>query len=390
MKTINIFGSTGSIGKSALDVIRKNRKGLKVLGLCAHSNIGLLSAQIKEFRPSYVCVVDEKSAEKLKHIKGVKLFRGQTGLCEFASVGCDTSLMGISGISALRPLMINIEYAKTIALANKESIVTAGNFVLSKAKKFKTRILPVDSEINALYQLSSLRENFSRVYLTASGGALFNCKPEELRRVSAKKVLSHPTWSMGRRITIDSATLVNKGFEVVEAHHFFNLPYENIGIVIHRESTVHAFVEFKDKTLFACMYPPDMRIPISFALSYPERIKNPAQPNFKGSFSLSFQPLKNGQFPLLDLILKGAALGGNSLAVLNGCDEVAVEYFLNNKIKFTDILKAMEHVFSHCKRAALKTLDDVFYWDIYAKEKTKEYAVNYPKTVQEIADMVIR
>ena len=187
MKTINIFGSTGSIGKSALDVIRKNRKSLKVLGLCAHSNIGLLFAQIKEFRPSYVCIADEESAGKLKHIKGVKLFRGQAGLCEFASVDCDTSLIGISGISALRPLMINIEHAKTIALANKESIVTAGNFVLSKAKKFKTRILPVDSEINALYQLSSLQGNFSRVYLTASGGALFNCKPKELRRVCAKK-----------------------------------------------------------------------------------------------------------------------------------------------------------------------------------------------------------
>lgn len=374
MKTINIFGSSGSIGKNALDVIRKNKKDFKVLGLCAHTNTDALCAQIKEFTPSYVCVVNEESAEKIRHLTGkIKLFRGQKGLEEFASIDCDTSLMAISGISALRPLIINIEHAKTIALANKESIVTAGSFVLDKAKRFKTKILPVDSEINALYQLFMTQNNFSKVYLTASGGALFDYKPKDLRKVCVETVLSHPTWRMGRRITIDSATLVNKGFEVVESHHFFNLPYENIEIVIHRESTVHAFVEFKDKTLFACMYPPDMRIPISFALSYPKRIDALKASNFKDKFSLSFAPLKEKQFPLLDIILKGAKLGGNSLAVLNGCDEVAVEYFLNNKIKFTDIYKAMNYIFSHYKPVGIKTLDDVFYWDTWAKEKTKEY-----------------
>ncbi|MFA5337241.1 MAG: 1-deoxy-D-xylulose-5-phosphate reductoisomerase [Candidatus Omnitrophota bacterium] len=373
MKTINIFGSTGSIGKNALDVIRKNKKDFKVLGLCAHSNVGALCAQIKEFSPSYVCVVDEESAGKIKHLnKKIKLFKGSSGLREFSAINCDTSLMAISGISALKPLMINIEHAKKIALANKESIVTAGNFVLSKAKRFKAKILPVDSEINALFQLSASQNNFSKVYLTASGGALFDYKPKDLSRVYVKTVLSHPTWRMGRRITIDSATLVNKGFEVIESHRFFNLPYKNIGIVIHRESNVHAFVEFKDKTLFACMYPPDMRIPISFALSYPKRIDIPV-PNFKGRLSLTFEPLKPKQFPLLDIILNGAKRGGNSLTVLNGCDEVAIEYFLSNKIKFTDIYKAMDYMFSHYKQAKLKTLDDVFYWDTWAKEKTKEY-----------------
>lgn len=374
MKTINIFGSTGSIGKNALDVIKRNKKDFKVLGLCAHTNTDTLSAQIKEFSPSYVCVVNEESAGRIKYLtKKIKLFKGELGLHEFASIDCNTSLMAISGISALRPLMINIEHAKKIALANKESMVTAGNFVLDKAKKFKTKILPVDSEINALYQLFALKNNFSKVYLTASGGALFNCKPKDLKKVCIKTVLSHPTWRMGRRITIDSATLVNKGFEVVEAHYFFKLPYENIGIVVHRESTVHAFVEFNDKTLFACMYPPDMRIPISFALSYPKRIDVLKTSNFKGRLSLSFQPLKRGQFPLLDIILKGAGRGGNSLVILNGCDEVAVEHFLSGKIKFTDIYKAMNYIFSYYKPAKLKTLDDVFYWDNWAKEKTKEY-----------------
>ncbi|MCK9573759.1 MAG: 1-deoxy-D-xylulose-5-phosphate reductoisomerase [Candidatus Omnitrophica bacterium] len=374
MKTINIFGSTGSIGKNTLDVIRKNKKDFKVLGLCTHSNVGALCAQIKEFSPSYVCVVNEESAGKIKHLnKKIKLFKGEIGLREFSSINCDTSLMAISGISALKPLMINIEHAKKIALANKESIVTAGDFVLDKAKRFKTKILPVDSEINALFQLSASQNNFSKVYLTASGGALFDYKPKDLSRVCVKTVLSHPTWRMGRRITIDSATLVNKGFEVVESHQFFNLPYENIGIVIHRESNVHALVEFKDKTLFACMYPPDMRIPISFALSYPKRIDALQTLNFKGKLSLTFEPLRVRQFPLLDIVLNGAKRGGNSLTVLNGCDEVAIEYFLGNKIKFTDIYKAMNYMFSHYKQAKLKTLDDVFYWDTWAKEKTKEY-----------------
>lgn len=374
MKTINIFGSTGSIGKNALDVIRKSRNNFEVLGLCAYGNIDALLAQIKEFKPRYVCVVNEEKAKSLKAIpRGTKLFKGETGLNEFASVNCDTSLMAISGVAALCPLMTNIEHAKTIALANKESIVTAGEFVLGKAEKFKTRILPVDSEINALYQLCALRDDFSKVYLTASGGALFGYKNKDLRKVCVETVLSHPTWRMGRRITIDSATLVNKGFEVVEAHQFFDLPYENIGVVIHRESTVHAFVEFKDRTLFACMYPPDMRIPVSFALSYPKRADTFKTPNFKGKFSLSFQPLIKGQFPLLDIIIRGAQRGGNSLAVLNGCDEVAVEYFLNGTIKFTGIYKAMDYIFSHYKPAKLSALDDVFYWDTWAREKTKEY-----------------
>ncbi|MFA5008322.1 MAG: 1-deoxy-D-xylulose-5-phosphate reductoisomerase [Candidatus Omnitrophota bacterium] len=374
METLNIFGSTGSIGKNALDVIRKNKKDFKVLGLSTNTNIEALISQVKEFSPSYICVADEESAKKIKHLgKKIKLFKGQSGLCEFASVGCDVSLMAISGISALKPLMVNIEHAKKIALANKESIVTAGGFVLTKAKRFKTKIFPVDSEINALYQLFALQKDFSKVYLTASGGALFNYRLKDLSRVSAKTVLTHPTWDMGKRITVDSATLVNKGFEIVEAHYFFNLPYENIGVVIHRESRVHAFVEFKDKTLFACMYPPDMRIPISFALSYPGRMNALKTCNFNSGFSLSFEPLKEKQFPLLGIVLEAAKRCDNALSVLNGCDETAVEYFLNKKIKFTDIHKAMGYIFSHYKQAKVKTLDDVFYWDNWGRVKTKEY-----------------
>lgn len=374
MKKINIFGSTGSIGQNALDVIRKDRDSFSVLGLCTYRNVKKLYQQIEEFRPSYVCVVDERSADNLKSLaKKIKIFKGPKGMEEFASIDCDISLMAISGISALRPFMMNIGHAKKIALANKESIVTAGNFIFDKANRFKTQILPVDSEINAIFQLASVKNNFDKVYLTASGGALFDYGKKDLAGVCARKVLSHPTWRMGKRITVDSATLLNKGFEVIEAHHFFDLNYKDIGIVIHRESTVHAFVEFKDKTLFACIYPPDMRLPISFALNYPKRVNASGGIGFKNSFSLSFQPLEIKRFPLLEIILEAARRKDNSPTVLNACDEIAVEYFLANRIKFTDIHKAMGYIFSHYKSSKLKRLEDIFFWDKWSREKTKEY-----------------
>jgi len=281
--------------------------------------------------------------------------------------------MAISGINALKPLMINIEHAKRIALANKESIVTAGSLVFKKAKCFNTEIIPVDSEINAIFQLLKPGLEFNKVYLTASGGPLLDYSAKALARVSVKKVLHHPTWNMGKRITIDSATLLNKGFEVIESHYFFDLEYKDIGIVIHRESNVHALVEFNDASLFACMYPPDMKIPISFALNYPKRLPVSNRGNFKNKFTLSFEPLEIKKFPLLRIILEAAGRGDNSLAVLNACDEIMVEYFLKNKIKFIDMPKVMERIFGCCTPHKIKTESDVFSWDSWAREKTKEY-----------------
>jgi len=379
MKRVLIFGSTGSVGKNALSVIKKGSRDFKVIGLCANRDTQTLYRQIKEFNPSYICVRDEEAAKKLPTClkKGIKLFKGEKGLAEFASLNSDISLMAISGISCLRPLLVNIRHAKRIALANKESLVTAGPLVFAQAKKYNTEILPVDSEINALFQLMMDKKKdaneFCKVYLTASGGALAGYSKKDLTKVTVEKVLTHPTWKMGKRITIDCATLVNKGFEVIETHFFFGLPFEKIGVVLHKESIAHALVECNDNTLFACLYPPDMKMPISFALYYPKRFNPPKNDNFKNNFSLSFAPIQYNKYPLLKIIIEAAKKGDNSLVILNACDEVAIDWFLKKKIKFTDIYKAFEYVFGHYPCAKVKKIDDVLYWDKWGRKKTEEY-----------------
>ncbi|MFH1504007.1 MAG: 1-deoxy-D-xylulose-5-phosphate reductoisomerase [Candidatus Omnitrophota bacterium] len=382
MKKVLVFGSTGSIGRSALEVIRRDRKEFKILGLCADRDIKTLLSQIKEFKPLYVCLRDQKQAKKLqKELTGrIKLFKGEEGLEEFSALDCDISLMAISGISCLKPLLINIRHTKRIALANKESIVTAGALVFKQAKKYNTEILPVDSEINAFFQLIEMNKNwqnsndcFRRVHITASGGSLANCGKRDFAKVSVQKVLDHPNWNMGRRITVDSATLVNKGFEVIETHFFFGLAFEKINILIHKESMVHAMVECKDNTLFACIYPADMKVPISFALYYPQRSNFNSGINFKNNFSYTFEPINYNRYPLLKIVLEAAKKKDNSLVVLNACDEIAIDYFLKKKIKFSDIYKAVEYIYSHYPQNKIKNEADIFFWDSWAREKTKEY-----------------
>lgn len=382
MKKIIIFGSTGSVGQNALKVIGKSKGKFKVTGLCANRNIKVLLSQIKEFSPSYVCVRDQAQADKLgKSLeKRIRLFKGEKGLEEFAALESDISFMAISGISCLKPLLINIKYAKRIALANKESVVAAGPLVFKEAKKFHTEILPVDSEINALFQLIKISKNgkcmngnFRKVYLTASGGALADYTKKELANVGIKQVLAHPTWKMGKRITVDSATLVNKAFEVIETHYFFGIPFKDIGITIHKESAVHALVEFKDNTLLACIYPPDMRKPISFALHYPQRFNSGKRLDFSNSFSYSFSPINYDKYPLIEIVLGAAKRKDNGLVVLNACDEVAIDYFLGQRIKFTDIYKVMAHIYSKYPRHKVKNINDVFFWDNWARIKTKDY-----------------
>jgi 1-deoxy-D-xylulose-5-phosphate reductoisomerase len=376
MKRILIFGSTGSVGLNALDVVRKNKKYFRVEGLCTYENIDKLCRQIKEFSPSCVCVVNEKKAGALKKKIGtrIRIFRGAEGLEEFSRLTGDISLMAISGIAALAPLMINLKYAKRVALANKEAVITAGKFIFEAAAKFNTEIIPVDSEINAFFQLfTETRRSFARVYLTASGGPLLGYTKRQLSGIGVAQALSHPTWKMGSRITIDSATLVNKGFEAIETHRFFGVGYDNIRIVIHRESIVHGLVEFDDHTIFSCMYPTDMRIPISFALFYPERHGGNKALDFERNFGLSFRPINIAAYPLLELILAAAKRGDNSLVILNACDETAIKYFLEEKIKFTAIHGAMRHIFDIYPAQKIKNLGDIFYWDKWAREKTKEY-----------------
>ena len=379
MKRIMVFGSTGSVGNNALGVIKKAKGKFRVLGLCANSDTQALCRQIKEFRPAYVCIKDEAAAKKLPaNLKRkIKLFTGEEGLAEFAAINCDISLMAISGISCLKPLLINIKHTKRIALANKESLVTGGSLVFKAAKKYNTQILPVDSEINALFQLvmdkKEKTNEFSKVYLTASGGALSGYSKKDLAKVTPQRVLAHPTWKMGKRITVDCATLVNKGFEVIETHFFFGLPYEKIGIVIHKESIAHALVEYDDNTLLSCLYPPDMKMPISFALYYPKRFCSGKNENFKHDMSLSFAPIQYNKYPLLKVILAAAKRKDNSLVVLNACDEVAIDWFLKKKIKFTDMHKVFKYIFANYPSCKVRKIEDVLYWDRWGRKKTEEY-----------------
>jgi len=374
-KKVFIFGSTGSIGLNALAVLRVNTKQFAIDGLCVNCDIDALCLQIKEFKPRYVCVVNEERARAIecKIPKNVKFFKGQAGLLDFARINCDISVMAITGISCLRPLWENIPFAKRIALANKESVVTAGRFIFAHAAKYKTEIIPVDSEINSLFQLFACTPDFSRIWVTASGGALFNYKKADLAKVTAQDVLRHPTWKMGKRITVDSATLVNKAFEVVETHEFFKVPYNDIKVVIHRESNIHAMIECADRSVFSCMYPPDMCMPIAFSLYYPHRLVTRGVNMFDSKFSLSFEPMDEKQFPGFSLILAAANKGYSHLAAMNAADEVAVDNFLRGKIKFTAITDILEFVLGRCRATKIMKIDDVFCWDKWGRETAGSY-----------------
>ncbi|MCF7916529.1 MAG: 1-deoxy-D-xylulose-5-phosphate reductoisomerase [Candidatus Omnitrophica bacterium] len=377
-KKILVFGSTGSVGKNSLEIIEQNKDKFELIGLCGNKNLDKIIKQIRKFKPKYVCLKDEKAARLLKKKTKIKfkLFSGEKGLEEFSKLKSDISIMAISGIDCLKPLLINIEYSKSIALANKEAIVTGAKFIFKKAKKYKTEIIPVDSEINAIFQLLELTkpssEEIKKVYITASGGALLNYDKKSLQKVTASEVLNHPTWQMGQRITVDSATLVNKGFEVVEAHYFFNISYDKIEILLHRKSLIHAMVRLSDQTCFSCTYPPDMKKPISFALAYPKRMDLPNVKDEENQHNLSYQVIPYERFPLLKIILKAAKREDNSLVILNACDEVVVDYFLKKKISFIQIEKTLKKIFKIYPKKKIKSIKDIYYWDTWSRTKTKE------------------
>lgn len=378
-KKVIIFGSTGSIGKNSLKVIADDDKSFQVFGLLVNKNIAVLKKQIEKFKPENVCVVDETAAKKIKSFvkqKRIKFFVGNKGVEEFSCLKADISIMAIVGIASLKPLLSTIKVSKRVAIASKEALVTAGKLVIAQAKKYKTELIPVDSEINALFQLmTSLNpKNIKKIYLTASGGALFGYSKEKLKKVTQKQVLNHPTWDMGSRITVDCATLVNKGFEVMEAHYLFNMPYEKIDVLIHRQSFAHAFVESCDDTLFSCLYLPDMKIPIRHSLYYPKRCKLTDKDNFNGNkMVVSFEKADFKKFPLLEKVINCAKLGENFPVILNACDEVAVDAFLKGKIKFYDIYVVIEHILNISKKKKIKGVDDVIFWDNWSRNKTKEF-----------------
>ncbi len=344
MKRITILGSTGSIGKNALEIVSNYRNRFKVVALTAGKNINLIEEQIKSFSPEVVAVADEAAAMELRSRMGghvPSILSGHEGVAEAASYkGSEFVLSAIVGAAGLIPTISAIRSGKTIGLANKEALVMAGRIVTEEAKKSGVRIFPVDSEHSAVFQCIEGRRNseIRRIILTASGGPFAGKDISELNDMKPEDALRHPNWQMGKKITIDSATLMNKGFEMIEAHYLFNVPPEKIDVLIHPQSIVHSIVEFLDKSYIAQLSMPDMKGPIAYALSYPERLENVMQGlDLDGIDSLVFKKPDNKSFPCLSYAYRAMESRGTMPSVLNAANEAAVDAFLKGLIRFTEI-----------------------------------------------------
>ena len=345
MKKISILGRTGSIGTQALDVIAHNQDKFKVTALSCAKSLPLLCRQIEEFSPEAVSVKDETDAKELADkYKDLEVFWGAEGLKTIASMeSCDMVLNSLMGMKGLEPTMAAIESGKDIAFANKETLVAGGQLVMDAVKKHGVAMLPVDSEHSAIFQsLQGNQDNeIRRILLTASGGPFRGYSLEQLEQVSLEQALNHPNWSMGSKITIDSATMMNKGLEVIEARWLFDVPLEKIQVVVHPQSILHSAVEYMDSSVIGQMGNPDMRIPIAYAFSYPERmdLSNVTQPLdlFSLKEGMSFYPADRSVFKTIDLAYEACREGGSCPVVLNGANEVLVDLFLHGKIRFIDI-----------------------------------------------------
>lgn len=349
MKNISILGSTGSIGTQALEVVRQNPNLFNIVALTGNNNIELLEKQVYEFKPSYVAVYNEKKAidlkKRLSH-KNTKVLSGLEGLIEVCTLDkTDLVLTSVVGTIGLLPTLNAIRKGKNIALANKETLVTAGEIIMSEAKKHNVSIIPVDSEHSAIFQClqGSEKTKIKKIILTASGGPFRGMKKEDLVDIDSKSALKHPNWSMGNKISIDSATLMNKGLEVIEAKWLFNLDIHEIDVIVHPQSIIHSMVEFIDGSVLAQLGLPDMRIPIQYSFTYPKRIEflNESLDLIKIK-ELTFEKPDKDTFPCLSLAYEALKIGGTMPTVLNAANEELVLQFISNKIGFYDIPRRIE------------------------------------------------
>ena len=372
MKKIIILGSTGSIGTQALQVCR--RHGYRVTALAAGSNIELLEKQAREFMPHCVAVFNSDKANELKIAlkdTSIKVLSGTDGVCEAAVSEGDIVLNAIVGIAGLKPTLSAIDAGKTIALANKETLVTGGSLVNRLAEKRNVKILPVDSEHSAIFQSlqGADEKSLRRILLTCSGGPFFGKTRQELQNVTAKDALKHPNWDMGAKITIDSATLMNKGLEVIEAVHLFKISPQNIEVLVHRQSILHSGVELSDGAVIAQLGTPDMRLPIQYALTYPERSDYCFERlNLFEEGSLTFQKPDYDTFRCLPLCIEAIKQGGLAPTAVNGANEAAVKLFLEGKIKFLEIADLVEKALLNVENKKDFTLEDILEADKSARE----------------------
>ena len=371
LKQVAVLGSTGSIGRQTLEVISAHPRRFRIIGLAAGKNLDLLTRQISQFKPRLVHFQDKKA--RLANDK-----------CKFLSLEemashpeVDIVVIATSGKWGLQPTLAAVRAGKRLALANKEALVMAGEIITAEARRNRAKILPVDSEHSAIWQcLEGETEKPARIILTASGGPFYNYSPAQLNKVTVEQALKHPSWQMGRKVTIDSATLMNKGLEVIEAHWLFDLPFDSINVLVHPQSIVHSMVEFGDGSVKAQLGCPDMRLPIQYALSYPERLPNPQLPklDWEGIKELTFEPPDLNSFPCLRLAIEAGRKGGTYPAVLCGADEVAVELFLSRRIKFTDIARLVEPVLEGHKATSHPTLEEILAADNWAREEVMRLA----------------
>ena len=375
MKKVFILGSTGSIGVNTLEVIREFPDNFSVAALSGNRNIDLLEKQIEEFSPELVVVNDEAEAEKLKYrIKGkCELFIGESGFVEATkSADYDVIISSLVGFSGLAPTIEAIKRGKRIALANKETLVVAGEIIERLSEQYNAEIIPVDSEHSAIFQslVGESPEHIRKILLTASGGPFFDKPVEYLKKVTVAEALNHPNWSMGNKVTIDSATMMNKGLEVIEARWLFKLPLEKIEVVIHPQSIVHSMVEFIDGSIKAQLSSPDMKVPIQYALTYPERFKsNFVSTEFPEIHKLTFFKPDLEKFENLRLAFNALKSGGNSPCILNAANEIAVENFLKGKITFTEISDYVKKALDEIEYENSIGLEEIF----ECNRKTRNY-----------------
>ncbi|MBC1812615.1 1-deoxy-D-xylulose-5-phosphate reductoisomerase [Listeria booriae] len=375
MRKINLLGATGSVGSQTLEIVREHPELFQVVALSFGRNMKLGTAVIEEFKPELVSVEHRRDYEKLKlEFPNLKVYYGAMGLQEVATYAHgDILINAVMGSVGLQPTLDAVAAGKEIAIANKETLVTAGHLVMRAAKEKGVRIVPIDSEHSAIYQCLQGENpaNISKLIVTASGGSFRDRTREQLRNVTVAEALTHPNWSMGNKITIDSATMFNKGLEVIEAHWLFNLDYDDIEVVVHRESVIHSMVAFKDGSHIAQLGLPDMRVPIQYALTHPER----ASISFNKPFditefgALHFDKMDFHRFPALKLAYTAGKIGGTMPSVLNAANEIAVAGFLNGQVAFQDIEALVENAMNRHETIANPDLETIFQVD----QETRAY-----------------
>lgn len=380
MKRISLLGSTGSIGTQCLDIVRENSEKYQVKALTCGSNVKLLADQINEFNPELVVTADENDGRLLqKKYPHIEVMWGRQGLIEAAKIGCDMVVNGLMGMRGLEPTYHAVMAGRDIALANKETLVSGGEVIMDVVRKKGIRLLPVDSEHSAIFQSLEGNEGrkISKILLTASGGPFRGFTMKQLEEVTLEQALKHPNWSMGRKITIDSATMMNKGLEVIEAKWLFDVDVRKIEILVHPQSILHSAVEFEDKSVIGQMGVPDMRIPISFAMSYPKRLSSGREgvDFFGKAANLTFEKPDRSVFKCIKIAYDSSEAGGTYPVVMNAANEVFVDLFLKEKIRFIDIQNNLEKILESHKPTYNLDLEGIIEQDRIARDEAYRLAI---------------